>query len=78
MQGRCGSCWAFAATSALESHRSIARENNEDLSEQELLDCDPMSDGCDEGGEAIDAFQYVMKNGLASSASYPYTGVDGT
>uniref|UniRef100_A0A0D9Z9X0 Peptidase C1A papain C-terminal domain-containing protein n=1 Tax=Oryza glumipatula TaxID=40148 RepID=A0A0D9Z9X0_9ORYZ len=75
--GSCGSCWAFAATGALESHRAIAGANYDDpvlLSEQELVDCDPRSKGC-KGGLAVNAFQYVMKNGLATSTSYPYTGV---
>ncbi|RLN42010.1 hypothetical protein C2845_PM01G21910 [Panicum miliaceum] len=29
-------------------------------------------------GDAVSAFQYVSKNSLASSVSYPYRGVNGT
>ncbi|KAM0850180.1 hypothetical protein ACQ4PT_053245 [Festuca glaucescens] len=80
-QGNCGSCWAFAATGAMEAHHAIIGARNKakpvQLSEQELVDCDAASDAC-AGGEAVHAFQYVTKNGIASSTSYPYMGVNGT
>ncbi|XP_012699738.1 thiol protease SEN102-like [Setaria italica] len=53
-QGVCGSCWAFTATGAMESHYAIqgAKDNRGlvDLSEQELVDCDTHSIGCKRGG----------------------------
>ncbi|CAN6310550.1 unnamed protein product [Urochloa humidicola] len=80
-QGACGACWAFTATGALESYYAIqgARDNRDPvrLSEQELVDCDARSNGCD-GVEAADAFTYVMNKGLASSTSYPYKAKIGT
>ncbi|XP_004987384.1 ervatamin-C, partial [Setaria italica] len=81
-QGVCGSCWAFTATGAMESHYTIqgAKDNRGlvDLSEQELVDCDTHSIGC-KGGEVDYAFDYIIaKQGLASLASYPYTATNGT
>ena len=40
-QGQCGSCWAFAATGALEAMNFIANGELISLSEQNLIDCSP-------------------------------------
>nr|QLH02061.1 ervatamin-C-like protein [Hordeum bogdanii] len=70
----CGSCWAFAATSAIESHLAIRPGASMivELSTQELVDCDHKSHGC-RGGFAANAFDYVMQNGIASRQNYPYS-----
>ncbi|MBA0862150.1 hypothetical protein Goshw_005161 [Gossypium schwendimanii] len=49
------------------------------LSEQELVDCDKGVDqGC-EDGEMEDEFEFRIRNhGIASEATYPYKGDDGT
>uniref|UniRef100_A0A1A9WN77 Peptidase C1A papain C-terminal domain-containing protein n=1 Tax=Glossina brevipalpis TaxID=37001 RepID=A0A1A9WN77_9MUSC len=74
-QGKCGSCWAFAVTGALEGHmyRKSGKLNN--LSEQNLVDCGEKEyglDGCD-GGYQEYGFEFISRqNGLAHGAKYPY------
>ncbi|XP_070622349.1 cathepsin W-like [Erythrolamprus reginae] len=74
-QGKCGSCWAFAAASNIEALWKIHRNVNCSLSVQELVDCTyPSRKGC-LGGYPWDAFHYVFNNsGLSSSILYPYVG----
>jgi len=72
-QGACGSCWAFSATGALEGCYFQKRKKLASLSEQNLVDCvQGSSQGCN-GGEMIDAFDYVAQNGIEFEDDYPYT-----
>ena len=48
-QGQCGSCWSFSATAAIEGHHQIATGNLLSFSEQEIVDCDKTSYGCQGG-----------------------------
>ena len=49
-QAQCGSCWAFSATSSMESAQFIQKGGNLlSLSEQELVSCDTSSHGCGGG-----------------------------
>lgn len=75
-QARCGSCWAFAATGALESHIIIDFGEAYDLSEQAMVSCygPPRADGCF-GGE-LDALRFFEDTSPRAEACYPY--VDGT
>ena len=74
-QASCGSCWAFSATGALEGGNFVANGKLISLSEQQLVDCDPRSRGCD-GGLMTSAFKYVMKKGLCTEEDYPYHAKD--
>jgi hypothetical protein len=73
-QGTCGNCWAFSAVAAMESHWAIAGNSLVSLSEEFLTDCNyPQSPGGCGGGFDQMAFDFVIKNGIDSEESYPYT-----
>uniref|UniRef100_A0A7S2LQU4 Peptidase C1A papain C-terminal domain-containing protein n=1 Tax=Leptocylindrus danicus TaxID=163516 RepID=A0A7S2LQU4_9STRA len=67
-QGSCGSCWAFAAMEALESHVALSTGTLFEFAPQELVSCmpNPMKCGGIGGcaGATVDlAFDFVMNNG---------------
>lgn len=77
-QGRCGSCWIFAAVAAIETRAFAAGSPKNGLSEQELVDCgSPYRDAC-QGGDSLKAFEYVYDNQrLAKRSDYPYLAKTG-
>lgn len=72
-QGKCGACWAFSATSQLESKFLMQSNIKLSLSEQQLIDCSSNygSIGC-AGGMMDSAFRYVINNGITTNSFYPY------
>jgi C1A family cysteine protease len=77
-QGRCGSCWTFSTTAAVEAALAIKKgQKNLDLSEQQVLDCTTQSHGC-RGGYPNYAFSQMATNGMTDERSYPYRGVKGS
>jgi len=76
-QGRCGSCWSFSATGAMEGAHKIKSGKLLSLSEQQLVDCNTGSNGCN-GGSATSAFKYAQSHSMMLEADYPYTGKDGS
>jgi len=76
-QKKCGSCWAFAMTGALESY--VLRNGNTpgadvDLSEQVMLSCSGA--GSCKGGALYPS--YLKSTGLPPEAAYPYAAVNGS
>jgi len=75
-QARCGSCWTFSATGAMEGAYFVATGKLVSLSEEELVQCDMTDMGCS-GGSMEQAFAWVEKNGICSEEAYPYTSGSG-
>jgi C1A family cysteine protease len=76
-QGQCGSCWAFSATGTMEGAWQISTGRLTSLSEQQLVDCDHTSAGC-QGGNMDTAVRFAESHGSCTEASYGYTGRDGS
>merc|ERR1712228_1080804 len=73
-QGRCGSCWAFSATAAIESYAKLSGKYGlEVLSAQQINSCDKRDGGCN-GGNTETAYGYVKEaGGIETERDYPYT-----
>ena len=84
-QGKCGSCWSFSTTGALEGAYFNIYGNLESFSEQQLVSCDNFKNtqnrghdhGCN-GGLMDNAFQWIESNGgLCRETDYPYVSGEG-
>ncbi len=78
-QGKCGACWAFSATGAIEGLYYTINEQLVSFSEQQIIDCDPgpNDQGC-YGGWPQYAIEYAANRGLETDDDYPYIGQAGT
>lgn len=67
----CGSCAVFAATAQLESYVLIANHWEQDLSEQQTVDCERQG-SCSGGWHTWWAYNQFEDVGLVSENCYPY------
>ena len=76
-QGGCGSCWAFAAITALDSAYFIATRTSRAtfpgpiFSTQQIVSC-ASSNGCG-GGSSPNAFAIATNVNITTERAYPYT-----
>jgi len=80
-QGYCGSCWAFSASEQIESDAirlvGWGTHTTDQLSPEQLVDCDTRSSGCN-GGWPEWAYDYVKKaGGIELESAYPYSAYNG-
>jgi cathepsin F len=71
-QHQCGACYAFSAVANLESQYFLKYGELLNLSEQQILNCNPYAIGC-RGGNVAYAFKYLQKTpglGLETSLRY--------
>jgi cathepsin X len=78
----CGSCWAFAATSALSDRIKIRRSAkwpDINISPQVLLSCDTtLGDlGC-KGGDMLTAYQWIHENNITDETCSSYQALGWT
>lgn len=84
-QGSVGTCWAFSTVGAIESQRILAGNAPEELSVEQVVDCDATRDPTNIhadcgvfGGWPYLAYQYVEHaGGLNSEATYNYCSGSG-
>lgn len=71
-QRKCGACYAFTATGALEAQYIIkGMGKNISFSPQQLIDCDDLGGKC-KGGNMKKSFTYLLNHGLMLEEHYPY------
>lgn len=79
-QRSCGSCWAFASSTALRAHSEIYQKDRT-FSVQEMISCTPNprecggTGGC-QGATAELAMEYVLKNGCRKEEDLKYMADD--
>ena len=73
-QKSCGSCWAFASTTAL-AYRYHKLGIEVDLSPQDLISCYLKS--CDTGDYIINSQFAIIKNGIVTEECLPYSSSNG-
>ena len=76
-QSPCGTCWAFAATSSLESRILVQESITHDFSEQNIVACCDDSCyyaiTCGSGGNIFNSTNHLSRKGTVSDSDDPYT-----
>ena len=77
-QGVCGAGWAFSAVALVESAYAVSKSTNPpDLSEQQLIDCVILENGC-KNGEPWGGLNYARSSGITETKNYPFIAVKKT
>lgn len=78
-QGKCGSCWAFAASEVLSDRTCIASQGKTDvvLSPEDLITCDYLDHGC-HGGNPVFSWLFLRFFGIVTDQCKPYTSGEGS
>ena len=78
-QASCGSCWAFAGSTALAMRFCVASKGatNVVLSPQDSVSCDTNNSGCN-GGNRLRTWQYYESTGIVTEECFPYSSGTGT
>jgi len=74
-QGQCGACWAFAATGEMEAFVKIYYGVELDLSEQQVVSCNPYGAGCSGGWASAAYYVWQYKGGILEGCA-PYQAMD--
>ncbi len=79
-QSPCGTCWAFATTSSLESRILVQESITHDFSEQNIVACcydlcfdSPYPITCNSGGNIFASTNHLSRKGTVSDLDDPYT-----
>ncbi len=79
-QGKCGSCWAFAALGALEAYINLYYNElvNYNLSEEEIISCSDYGCGSNAVNDTVsgavnNAFIYIKAHGVVNEDCFLYT-----
>lgn len=70
----CGSCWAFAATSALSDRIKILRKAqfpDINIAPQVLVSCQQESHGCN-GGDPLVSYEWIARNNITDETCSIY------
>eukprot|EP00771_Trimastix_marina_P003235 gnl/Trimastix_PCT/4457.p1 GENE.gnl/Trimastix_PCT/4457~~gnl/Trimastix_PCT/4457.p1 ORF type:complete len:439 (-),score=71.69 gnl/Trimastix_PCT/4457:70-1386(-) len=80
-QAFCGSCYAFGAVGAVESHYALKTGELHSLSESQVMDCSHRAAGMYNqgclGGLASIALDYIARDGILTEEAYPYKPTTG-
>eukprot|EP01063_Lacrimia_lanifica_P005748 TRINITY_DN1347_c0_g2_i1.p2 TRINITY_DN1347_c0_g2~~TRINITY_DN1347_c0_g2_i1.p2 ORF type:complete len:330 (+),score=97.25 TRINITY_DN1347_c0_g2_i1:52-1041(+) len=78
-QARCGSCYSFSTTGAIEGQQAVAKGKLVSLSEQEIVSCSKLTLGCNGGWQdkAVRWLTTFQKGNIVTEEAYPYTSGGG-
>nr|XP_025039780.1 cathepsin O [Pelodiscus sinensis] len=71
-QQTCGGCWAFSTVGAIESAYAIKRNDLEELSVQQVIDCSYNNYGC-HGGSTVSALSWMNQTQVKLVKDSEYT-----